>query len=190
MKGMNKIVALEQFTEKIFHTGDIANIWVIQNKNTLYTTIRRYVEKGVLYRIYKGYYSLVPMEKIHSRLLGVKALHQYAYVSLETVLFDEGYISRPPAYVSIVSSKSARFSIGKYRFRSRKMHSQYLLNDCGITLKNGIMTASAERAVADMLYYTPSFHFDKIPDWKNIKKIQKKMGYPFTPQRYDFAAAG
>jgi len=189
MKSGDKIIALAQFPEKIFHTGDIANIWLIRNKNTLYTTIRRYVEKGVLHRIYKGYYSLLPPEKIDPRLIGVKALHQYAYVSLETVLFDEGYMSRPPAYISFISSKSARFRIGKNRFRSRKMRDRYLFNDCGVTAINGVRTASAERAIADMLYYSPLYHFDKTPDWKKIKEMQKKTGYPLTPKRYDSAAA-
>jgi predicted transcriptional regulator of viral defense system len=188
MKSGDKIIALAQFPEKIFHTGDIANIWLIQNKNTLYTTIRRYIKKGVLHRIYKGYYSLLPPEKIAPELMGVKALHEYAYVSLESVLFDEGYISRPPAYISFISSKSARFRIGKNSYRSRKMDDRFLYNDTGITANNGIRTASAERAIADMLYYVPEFHYDKTPDWKKVKEIQKETGYPLTPARYDFTA--
>ena len=190
MKGKDKVLALARFDGKIFHTGDLANIWMIRNKNTLYTTIRRYVKKGVLHRIYKGYYSLLPPEKIDGRLIGMKALHRYGYVSLETVLFDEGYISRPPAYISFISSKSIRFRIGKYSFRSRKMKEQHLYNDCGIKKTDGILTANPERAIADMLYYSPLYNFDKTPDWEKIKEMQKAVGYPLTRKRYDLTAAG
>jgi hypothetical protein len=43
----------------------------------------------------------------------------------------------------------------------------------------GIFMASTERAVADMLYFNPKYHFD-IPESINfdtVKSIQKEIGY-------------
>jgi hypothetical protein len=44
--------------------------------------------------------------------------------------------------------------------------------------------ALPERAVADLLYYNPKAYFDAPLNWKKIQRIQKKIGYPLTPQHY------
>jgi hypothetical protein len=45
---------------KIYHTGDLAVLWDISNKNTLHTTISRYIRKGILFPIYKAVYATIP----------------------------------------------------------------------------------------------------------------------------------
>jgi len=44
---------------------------------------------------------------------------------------------------------------------------------------NEINTASLERAVADILYFNPTYYFDahNIIDWTKVKNIQKEIGY-------------
>ena len=44
--------------EVVFHAHDLAILWGISDKNTLYTTLKRYTDKGLLKRIYKGLYTL------------------------------------------------------------------------------------------------------------------------------------
>lgn len=183
-KRNSKIVLLLQQREQIFHTQDLAVLWSISNKNTLHTTIKRYVGKGVLYRIFKGLYSTVPTAKLDPVSLGHKVIHGFAYVSCETILQQYGLINALISGTTFVSVLSRTFSIGPYSFRSRKLHNKFLFNPCGITAENGIQKATQERAVADMLYFNPKFNFDGPVDWDAVKEIQKNLSYPLTPKRY------
>ena len=83
---------IAKLNEKVFHIDDLARIWQISSANTLRVTIHRYVKKGLLFRIYRGFYSIVPFEKLAPFFLGVKALHQFAYISTESVLAEAGII--------------------------------------------------------------------------------------------------
>ncbi len=170
----------------VFHAGDLANLWKIRNRNTLYTTLKRYVKSGLLHRIYKGLYSLKPVEQIDPLLLGVKALHKYAYISAETVLTQAGIIQQVIGRITLISSQSKKFSIGENHYHSRKLTDRFLYNPTGITEEQGVKKAAVERAVADLLYFNPRAHFDaeKFINWNKIKHIQKQIGYPLTPDRY------
>lgn len=182
-----RIALLAEKGEKVFHTDDLANLWNIQNKNTLRVTLKRYVEDGLIRRIYRGFYSLFPIDKIDPVFLGVKAIHQFCYLSAETILRQEGYILQSIDYYTFVSSKSLKFVIGEHEFKSRQLNDKYLYNPEGILLKDGVSIATAKRAVCDMLYFNPNYHFDRPIDWKKIRSMQKKIGYPLTPRRYDTA---
>jgi len=169
----------------IFHTNDLANLWQIKNAHNLHITLKRYVEKGLLVRIYRGMYSLKPIEELDPLLLGVKALHRYCYVSAETVLAEGGIIQQAIEQITLVSSVSKKFSIGNYNFRSRKLADKFLYNETGIKKKGGIRKASVERAVADLLYFNPKAHFDaeRLIDWKKVRQIQKSVGYPLSRKK-------
>src|SRR3990167_8961323 len=91
-----RMVLLGQKAEQIFHIDDLANLWNIQNKNTLRVTIKRYVDSGLLHRIYRGFYSIHQLTELDPVELGAKALHTFCYLSTETILWREGYISQVP----------------------------------------------------------------------------------------------
>jgi predicted transcriptional regulator of viral defense system len=109
-----RFALLARLDEPLFHTQDLANLWKIKEKNTLYTTLKRYTQNGFLFRIYKGLYSIRPIDKIDPNLLGIEALHQFAYVSTETVLAQAGIIQQNLNYITLVSSVSKKFSIQKF----------------------------------------------------------------------------
>lgn len=182
-----RIALLAEKGEKIFHTDDLANLWNIQNKNTLRVTLKRYVEDGLIRRIYRGFYSLSPIGEIDPVLLGAKAIHQFCYLSTETVLRQDGYILQSVDCYTFVSSKSLRFVVGGHELKSRQLDEKYLYNPEGVLLKDGMKIATAERAICDMLYFNPNYHFDRPIDWRKIRSMQKKIGYPLTPHRYDTA---
>ena len=100
---------LAKMNEEVFHSSDLANIWQIKEKNTLHTTLKRYCQKELLYRIFKGFYSLKPVDELDPLFLGVKALHEYCYISTETILMKEGLIQQNISGITLVSSKSKRF---------------------------------------------------------------------------------
>jgi hypothetical protein len=171
---------LIQLDRKIFHTGDLAVLWDIYSKNTLYTTIKRYVKKGILIPVYKGLYSTVPLSRLDPLELGKAIIHRFTYLSTESVLSQAGIIFQATYAYTFVSDLPKKITVDTMSFLFRKLKPEYLHNPSGILNQNGIFMASPERAVADMLYFNPHYHFDAadIIDFEKVKLIQKEVGYP------------
>jgi len=181
-----RIMTLARSEMPLWHANEIGVAWNISNANTLRTTLKRYHGNGLLYRLYRGFYSTVPASKLDSWLLGARALHTYSYVSTETVLFKDGIINQLPNAVTLVSSISRRFAVAGQRFVARKMRDDYLFNDAGITVDGYVRVATTERAVADMLYYNPRASIDgaKLVDWNAVHDLSEEIGYSIdTPTK-------
>lgn len=176
-----RFVSISMRGEVVFHASDLANLWGIHNKNTLYKTLSRYVAGGLIYRIHKGLYSVKKVSDIDPLLLGVKAIHTPAYVSCESVLYQNGILNQPPQEIILVSQSSKHFSIAGIRYRSRKMRDEFLFNDAGVDIKDGVRIASLPRAVADMLYFNPRKYFDvgdsRLIPIDKVKEIADAVGY-------------
>lgn len=177
---MYRINDLIKLDRKIFHTGDLAILWGISNKNTLYTTIKRLVQKAVLIPIHKGLYATLPVSELDPLELGRGIIHQYTYLSTESVLAQAGVISQKTFPYTFVCSQSKRVTLGPREFLFRRLKPEYLFNPSGIAFQNGNLVASPERAAADLLYYNPHYHFDipELLDFDSVKAIQKDVGYP------------
>lgn len=183
-----RLAEIIKLSQIIFHASDLANLWQINNANTLHTTLTRYARTGLLFRIYRGFYSLKPAAQLDPLLLGIKALHEFSYVSAETILEQAGVIFQARNKITLISSKSKKFSIGDYHYHSRKLADQYLFNQAGVKEANGVKMADINRAVADLLYFNSRAYFDneKPISWRQVRKTQAEIGYPLTPKRYDF----
>lgn len=156
----------------------------IRNANTLRVTSHRLVRGGILHRIHRGLLSILPPEKIDPLLLGSACLHRFSYVTTESVLRDEGFILQSVQAVTFASGVSRKFTVAGHRFVSRRLHERFLHNQQGIVRVGGIFRATAERAIADMLYVNPWYSFDRPVDWKKVRALQEEIGYPLTPHRY------
>ena len=176
---MYRISELIRLDRKIFHTNDLAILWDITNRNTLYTTIKRYVQKGILIPIYKGLYSTVPVHQLNPQELGKAIIHRYTYLSTESVLAQAGVIYQATYAYTFVSSQSKKVTLDSMSFLFRKLKDEYLYNPTGIVNQNGNFVATTERAVADMLYYNPKYHFDlhETIDFEEVRRIQNEVGY-------------
>jgi predicted transcriptional regulator of viral defense system len=177
---MYRISELIKLDHKIYHSNDLAILWGITNKNTLYTTIKRYVQKGVLIPIYKGLYSTVPLPQLDPLELGKAIIHRYTYLSTESVLSQAGVIAQLTYVYTFVSDMSKKVMVGSMSFLFRQLKDEYLNSPSGVLNQNGVFVATVERAVADMLYFNPKYHFD-VPnsvDWDKVKFIQKEVGFP------------
>jgi hypothetical protein len=172
--------ALNQLNRKIFHTNDLAILWRITNRHNLYVTITRYVDKGVLFPIYKGLYATVPLDSLNPLELGRAIIHRYTYLTTEMVLAQAGIISQTVYDYTFVAEVSKRVMVGAWSFRYRQLKDEYLHNPAGIVNQDGFFRASTERAVADMLYFNPKYHFDvpKSINFDKVRLIQQEVGYP------------
>ena len=171
---------LARLDEKIFHIDDLAKLWQIPSPNTLRVTISRYVSNGWLYRIHRGFYAISPPDKLDPLLLGIKAMHQFAYVSTETILAEAGIIFQISPKITLIAAESRQFTIGNYEYRCRKLKDIFLYNPEGILHTGTHKKADILRAVVDLLYYNPHFYFDNTAavDWVKLKELQKRIGYP------------
>lgn len=176
---MYRINALLKLQRQLFHTRDLALLWGIDDDNILYTQISRYVKKGILIPIHKGFYSVVSISQLDPILLGIGYLHRYAYLSGEYVLALSGVIFQNSSVITLVSSVSRTFGVAGFEYRARKLHDRFLFNGIGITQIKGYSQADVERAAADLLYFNPRVSFDnpKALDWQIVSKIQKEVGY-------------
>lgn len=176
---MYRINSLLKQDQKLFHTADLALLWKIDNKNTLYTTIKRYVRSGILLPIHKGFYSTVPLHQLDPVRIGQGFLHTYAYLSGETILVQAGIIFQDLPYFTLISNRSTTFSVGGYSFKVRAIKPAILHNPYGIDYRHNHWVANTARAVADMLYFNPKVHFDNPQgiDWEKVSTVQQHVAY-------------
>ena len=176
---MYRINELLRLDRKLYHTNDLATLWGVTNKHNLYMTITRYIDRGILFPIYKGLYSTVPLDQLDPLDLGKAVIHRYTYLTTESVLAQAGIISQAVYDHTYVADKSIRIAVGAWSFRFRKLQDAFLYHPAGIENLDGILVASVERAVADMLYFNPRYHFDlrEMIDFDTVQAIQTEVGY-------------
>lgn len=174
----NRFLMISKTKEEIFHINDLARIWKINNRHNLAITLSRYVKARLLFRIYRGLYSLKKVSELDPVDLGHKVINSYSYLSCETILAKHGLIFQQLNYFSFVGLKTKRIKIGSNQYYCRQLKKAYLYNDIGV-IKNGqsFNEASLERAVADILYFNPHYHFDNLAkiNKSKLKHIQKNV---------------
>lgn len=176
----NKLDVLIKQDKKLFHTADLGLLWDIQNKATLYMSIYRLTKQGSLFPVHKGLYSVLPLNQIDPVVLGASVLHRYTYLSTESVLAQAGIISQATYKLTFISDISKTFTVAGNDYLTRKLKPKFLHNTTGICARNdGILVASTNRAIADLLHFQPKYHLDAnlSLDWKEIKKIQNEVGF-------------
>jgi predicted transcriptional regulator of viral defense system len=176
---MNRINILLKQNRKLFHTRDLELLWQISNKKTLYSALGRSVKKGVLIPIYRGFYSVIPSDQLDPVEIGIAALHQYSYLSTETILAKNGIIFQRLEHLTFCSTKNRLIKIGNQSYLSRQLADKYLFHTSGIVNNGQYSEATANRAIADMLYFNPRYHFDNEAaiDWNQVTQIRREIGY-------------
>mgnify|MGYP001568958067 CR=1 FL=1 len=177
-----RFAALARMGETVFHARDASVMWGITNANTLHTTLSRYVRARLLFRLRNGLYAVKPSRELDPLLIGTKAVHGPCYVSTETVLTRTGIIQQLVPRITLVSGVSRQFQLAGHAFRSRRLADTYLLNEAGIVHERDVRIATSVRAIADMLYFNPRYHFDASAhvDWNAVNRLQTEIGYPLT----------
>ena len=174
----DKIGILIQQPQKLFHTSDLKVLWNILNQNTLHKTIARLVKKGVLISLQKGFYSIVPLDQLDPIEIGFRAINHFSYLSTESILAKNGIINQSPSKITFLSSSPANFNINGISYLVRQLKPQCLNNTIGIIQNDkGVFIATTERAIADILYFQPNYHFDadNLIDWKLVKNYQQQI---------------
>lgn len=157
----DKVAELLTQEKRVFRTPELSVLWQIQNKNTLLTTISRYVKRGVLYSVKKGVYSTTPIEKLHSYELGCALCGPLSYVTGETILSREGAMSQPTSKITLMGKKAGEWKRAGRTFWCRYASSISLVNREGIIDKIRWSEATPIRAKADLRRVNPKVYLDK-----------------------------
>jgi len=178
-RNTDKQKILLQSEKRIFRTSDLALLWDISNRNSLLKTIERYVEKGILYRIYKGLYSTLPLKNLQEYEIGCAIGGSFSYISGETVLSKNGIILQDVKKVTLFGKKQKEVVVDNKVYLCRYLNDKFLLNRVGIDDEKGYAVATPERALADIRYINPKFFVDNELsfDEKKIDILSKEIGY-------------
>lgn len=169
---------LESFKKPFFTIGDLEKIFKAKRKS-LRVSLARLVKSGMLSRLRRGIYILstkpVEADKIAAQVF------QPSYISFESALSRYGILSQVPYTVTLASprlSLSAQF--GNMAVEIRRIRKD-LFSD--YTLKDGVLIASPEKALVDMLYLVSlgksSFDSSEL----DLKGISKKKAFELS-KRY------
>jgi predicted transcriptional regulator of viral defense system len=179
MRNTDKIKILLQRDQRIFTISDLALLWEIDNRNTLRKSIQRYVDREILFRIYKGLYSTLPLGELDKYELGCAVSGAFSYVSGESVLAKEGLIMQDIKKITLFGKKKKEVEIGGNVYLCRYLNDKYLLNRVEIDDQKGYAIASIERALADLRYINPKFFIDNdiSIDQEKVHKLSREIGY-------------
>jgi len=124
-----------------------------------------YIKTGRLYHIRKGIYA---KDKNYNKLELADKIFKPSYISLETVLSQEGLIPRQNKNISAITYQTRTILCDKQAYEFKKIKNSILTNPLGIIQKNNYAIASKEKALLDALYLNKDYHFDNLNsvDWE------------------------
>ncbi len=165
--------------KRVFGNSELALLWGITNKNTLRTTLARYQKRGMLFRLYTGIYSVLPIAKLNLYEIGCAIAGPLSYISCETILSTEGFINQPIYTITLMGKKRKEFLINNQKYLCRYLNPRFLINRLDILQKNGYSIASPLRASVDLKRVQPNYHLDGASqiNQKDLTKLQKQLGY-------------
>jgi len=149
-------------TSTVFTISDIKTVLGINDSKSIYNALSYALNTKELYKISNGIYSY---DQSYSRKEFGNKYRTPSYISLYTVLQEEGVVFQPYSSISAITNRSEKADIDGQEYIYRKIKDRILLNPLGINEKNGVNIATLERAICDKLYLDGLEYFDNT---KNI----------------------
>ncbi len=156
MQKESLILKLYQTKETVFTIKEIALLCGGDKRENLRSKINYYIKNKRLRQIRRGIYAKPEYDSIE---LAAK-IFAPAYISLETVLGQEGIIFQYYKTIFVVSYLTRRINIDGSEIQYRKVKQGILLNKQGIDQQESYAKAIKERAFLDALYLYKNYYFD------------------------------
>jgi predicted transcriptional regulator of viral defense system len=182
MKTINSMQLLEKLKrldKPYYNIADLEKI-LEQKRKTLYVTLNRLVDSGVLLRLKRGVYKEafdgIDYEKIANEL------YYPSYLSFESALSRYGVLSQIPFTLTFATNRrSKKIVLGNREVEYSQLKDKLFF---GYKLLNGFYIAEPEKALLDQLYMVGrgerKIEVDEL-DLSNIKKdklIDYSKSYP------------
>jgi hypothetical protein len=169
-KNQDLLLSLYKSTRSVFSLIDIIQICDEKNVASLSKKLNYQVKKGNLLNPRKGIYA---KPDYNLQALGCRIFIP-SYISLETILQEEGIIFQYDSTVTIVSYLSRELNVDGQRFRYRKIKDEILYSGEGIiNSDDGISRAIKERAFLDFIYLNGEPYFDSLNtmNWTIVNEL-------------------
>ena len=145
-----------------------------------------YVKKGELYAVRRGLYA---KNKDYDRWELATKIFTPAYISFETILFEQGIIFQFYSTIFVATYQTKDIECDGQTYSFKKLKDTLLIDTTGIENRGNYFAATKERAFLDLLYLNNDYYldnptdldFDKIfsivPIYKNkrMEKVVKKL---------------
>jgi len=146
-----KDIQLVQFLSRLdkphLTVADLEKILALQ-RPSLYVTLHRLVQYGVLERLRRGVYQLALRPADVPRLANL--LYMPSYLSFESALARYGILSQIPYTVTFATTRrSKRMTLGTTVVEFHQLRNDLFF---GYTLEQGLYLAEPEKALLDELY--------------------------------------
>jgi hypothetical protein len=169
-KNQDLLLSLYKSTRSVFSLIDIIQTCDEKNVASLSKKINYQVKKGNLLNPRKGIYA---KPDYNLQALGCRIFIP-SYISLETILQEEGIIFQYDSTVTIVSYLSRELNVDGQRFRYRKIKDEILYSGEGIiNSDDGISRAIKERAFLDFIYLNGEPYLDSLNtmNWTIVNEL-------------------
>lgn len=160
--------------QTIFTATEIAQLLEIYPRDKLYSALKYAVQKKDIIRIARNYYSFSANYSFFE--LGNK-LRRPSYISLYSILQEEGVIFQPYNSIFLISNRSEKVVIDSMTYVYRCIKKEILLNTTGIVVSPFISKATKERALCDKIYLDGPEYFDNVRNinWSLMKTLNKEV---------------
>ncbi|MEI8062146.1 MAG: type IV toxin-antitoxin system AbiEi family antitoxin domain-containing protein [bacterium] len=167
----------------IFSSKDVSLLWGEESDEVIKKRLNKYVKAGKLIRVRRGFYA---KDKNYDRFELATRINTPSYISFETVLTREGVNFQYYGNIFVASYINREIDIEGQKITFVRMKDYVLSNTTGIEHKDGIATATSERAFLDRVYVSKDYHFDNLSNlnWDKVfeilpiyhnKRLEKKI---------------
>jgi len=133
--------------QAVFTSKEIALFWDEPNPNNLKNKINYYIRTGTLRSLRRGLYVLAG--KSYSPFEVANRIYAPSYVSLETVLAQEGVIFQFDERIYSLTYQTRELIVDGKKYIYRKISNDILTNPIGLKSWGSYWMASKERAFLD-----------------------------------------
>ncbi len=129
--------------------------------------IHYYVKKGELYPIRRGLYA---KDKNYDRRELATKIFTPAYISFETILFEQGIIFQFYSTIFVATYQTKDIICDGQAYSFHKLKDTLLTDTTGVENRGYYFAATKERAFLDLLYLNNDYYLDN-PSSLDFKKI-------------------
>ncbi len=185
MKTIELMKSLERLNKPFYSLSDLEKITGL-SRNSLYVTVRRLSDRGVLEKIGPGVYALFTekpsIEKVAS------SLYLPNYLSFESALSRHGVLNLVPYTLTFATTrKTKRLAVMGREIEFRQLKKNLFW---GYEMQHGIYVAKPEKAFLDLVYLASkgmaSLNMDELDLRKLSMPVLRKISksFPKYTQKY------
>jgi len=170
MKGIELLKRLHKINKSFYTVTDLEKITAL-SKNSLYVSLKRWADEGIIERVGQGIY--LPMAGTISMEYIAAQLYLPNYLSFESALAKHGILNLIPYGITFATTRRTRH----YTLRDQDIEFRQIASELffGFEMKSGIHIASPEKAFLDQVYFMTRGKSSLDLDELSIKKLSPKI---------------